>query len=223
MRSFIFCTSALNGNADNHSIRRYRRWINHYSRILPEVGADRLFLIDDGGKEKDVSFEIIGGNLHDILQDQVYLYRFPASLGRKNPVEFPGWWRSFLFSIEIAEKYGYQRMIHIESDFFVLSQRLRSFIRDIDRGWTSMYSYFYEWPESGIQIICEDAFDSFREIKRQLFSKGYSWKAYAEMTLPFTNICKDFNGDRLGEPRVLSAWLDKVADKLASLDYIGQV
>lgn len=223
MKSFIFCTSCVRNNLATHYLNRYKRWINYNLALLDDLKADRLFLIDDGGNVEDDSFKIIQKKLPNQLTDKVYLYRFDNNLGRRSLHDYPGWWRSFLFAIEIAGKYGYNKIIHIESDYFVLSDKLKTFIRDVDQGWNCMYSDFFQFPEPAIQVICEDAFDNFRAVREELRENGYQATGSAEGTLPFTNVQKNFVGDRIGEIQVLAKWLDEDAGLLGKMDYVGQM
>lgn len=223
MRSFIFCTSCICNQSQYHYFKRYKRWIDYYSPMLQSFQADRLFMIDDAGSNADPSVNIIEDELPEELPDGVTLYRFKNRLGRPSQVHFPGWWRSFLFSIEIAKRYGYKKIVHIESDFFVLSPKLKRFIRDLNTGWISMYSHFYQFPETGIQVICEDAFPAFDKLKNDLQNRQYASSKLAEFMIPFTSIRKNFIGDRIGEETIWAKWLNEQIPLLAKLDYIGQM
>jgi hypothetical protein len=223
MPSFIFCTSCIRNSSQYHYVNRYQRWINYYLTLLKELDANRLFLIDDGGTDGQKEIPLLQNELPDNLEHPVNLFRFTEGLGRNTDADFPGWWRSFLFSMEIAGKYGYKKIIHIESDFFIVSQKLKTFIREIDHGWTSLYSHFHGFPETAIQVICEDAFPLFHELRDQVRSANYRTTTLAEQLIPFTNINKDFIGDRIGEPNVLAKWMTDHISQFGKLDYLGQI
>lgn len=222
MRSFIFCTSYINGDPFYHSQKRYNRWIRYYLPLMEQLKAEQLFLIDDGGNGSS-DFNVITGQLPPAITDIVNIYRFEKTLGRRSDIDFPGWWRSFLFSIEIASTYGYDKIIHIESDFFILSEKLKTYIRELNSGWTSLHSAHYEFPETAIQVICKDAFQAVAAFKKERVNSSYQMDNYAELLLPFTTINTSFVGDRLGEKDVIDAWLEKSPELLSRLDYIGQV
>jgi hypothetical protein len=221
--SFVFCTSHINLDPANTSFYRYKAWIDHYLPLLGELNADKLFLIDDGGSDCSEYINMIEGDLPQTLLPVVNVYRFDNNLGRSSLTQFPGWWRSFFFSIDIARKYGYRKIVHIESDFFVLSRRLVKFIRDLNDGWTGVYSTYYNFPETCLQIIGEDCFDKFAEIRSAVEANLYKTDTYAELIIPFTRISRAFMGDRFGEPPVLADWIMHRASNLARLDYIAQV
>lgn len=223
MNSFIFCTSYINNNSNSHHRIRYQRWIRYYQSISKTLNADRLFLIDDGGVHGIEKIPLLEQNLPKFLPDPVYIYRFKDNLGRSSLNEFPGWWRSFLFSAEIARKYNYKKIIHVESDFFVLSEQLKQYIQNTTSGWTALYSTHFEFPETCMQIICEDAFHLLDKLNADLAMNGYKTKYYAEHLIPFTHVEKGFVGDRLGEPLVMAAWLESNISLLSRLDFMGQV
>jgi hypothetical protein len=223
MRSFIFCTSYINSTSEDHKVNRYKRWVKYYLPLLKEFNADRLFLIDDGGNVIDNSFHLIQNDLPDTLEHEVNLYRFSDSLGRKTLVDFPGWWRSYLFSIEIARKYDYSKIIHIESDFFILSNRLKKFIGNASKGWSSLFSSYYNFPETAIQVICKDAFPAFEKLKKEMEYNNYVADSHAEYLIPFTKVKKNFIGDRIGDGQVYVKWINDQISQLSKLDYIGQI
>lgn len=223
MRTFIFCTSCVNSQSWFHQSNRYKRWLNYYYPLMDNLQADHLFLIDDGGTGSDLPVNLLQGPLPDQLTSNLNMYRFSGSLGRKSSVDFPGWWRSFLFSIDIARKYGYKKFIHIESDCFIFSPRLIETISQLQHGWSSLFSPYYNFPETCMQVICEDAYPLFDELKEKITARQYRMNEYAECTIPFTNVMKDFTGDRLGEENVLASWLDRHPLLLSKLDFACQM
>ncbi len=223
MKSFIFCTSSVDNQSVQHNISRYQRWISFYRLQKDELGADRVFLIDDAGTgyQDDVTF--FDEQLPEVLTSDLNVYRFKEKRGRGSLIGFPGWWRSFLFSVYIARQYGYEKIIHIESDFFILSDSLKKFIAATNSGWTSLYSEFYKLPETAVQIICKDQFDNFEKLRNRIMQKNYMVEDYAESIIPFTKVEKGFLGDRFGEAQVLASWVDTQPGLLSRLDYFGQI
>jgi hypothetical protein len=223
MKSFIFCTSSVNNQSDHHHISRYQRWMDFYRLQLKELDADRIFLIDDGGTDYQKNYSCLEGKLPADLVSDLNFYRFENKMGRDSLIQFPGWWRSFLFSIDIARKYGYKKIIHIESDFFLLSEELKSFIASANSGWISLYSNFYDLPETAVQIICEDQFENFDKLRAKILKTEFIVDDYAESIIPFTRVEKKFTGDRFGEEQVLAWWVDTRPGLLSKLDYFGQM
>jgi hypothetical protein len=245
MRSFLFCTTFFGVDKPYEEAPwRYPKWIEYYRRNLAAFGADRIFLMDDGSNPAfinlpGVSIIDVSDRLPLELPAGPVLFRFPTHLGKLRPWippgghGFPGWWRSFTFSLIIAEQYGYSKIFHAESDLFVITQRLADRIRMIDSGWTAFANTAYKdwrssltqprrrwdsnyqhwrnrlrylllpvdfpvYPESALQVICRDRFESLRVF----IDKGIDyWRTeyLAEHSLPFDKVDSDFVGMRYGE------------------------
>lgn len=221
MKSIIFCTSYIDGT--NHS--RYEKWMNYYRHKLELFNSDNLFLIDDGSSDIafDESVEVIDvNNLPDTLNKRINLFHFQNHLGRPGRRDYRGWWRSFTFSVKLAEKYDIDKLVHIESDYYVMSPGMMEYIANVSAGWTVFYSSFYDFPETAIQVICKDSFEKLNKVYGQAVDSDYRFKKIAERVLPFSKIEKGFTGDRLGEIKVLRGWLKRYKLPL-EIDFVGQV
>ena len=217
-KSFLFCTMFIDSKSSDHSYQRYEKWIDYYSDLKRQLGFSQLFLIDDGSDSNKLEQNIAvydAENLPSSINDEISIIKFQTNKGRTSVFEYPGWWRSFLFSFEIATKYKYSKIIHIESDFFLLSSELISFINGSNKGWISLFSDFYQFPETAVQVICEDSYCLINDLKDKLIINGYLLNYPAEMIIPFTHV-------EIGEPEVLDEWI-KTEKYLNPLDYIGQV
>jgi hypothetical protein len=230
MKSFLFCTSYINNEFSDHHSFRYRKWIEYYSKIKKDLGVEYILVIDDGSPglalavEDETNVIYIDRGLPDRLSKKINILAFRNHLGQpsKNYIDYPGWWRSFTFSIKIADKYKFKKIVHIESDFYVISQRLRDFLKKLKIGWTVLYSSFYHFPETAIQIICQDCFALLMEVCAKAESSNYRFDQVAEEILPFTSVIKDSKGDRIWEPPVLSDWASGLIGS-DDPDYFGQL
>lgn len=224
MDTILFCTSHFQ-KAGSHKGTRYNKWVNYYLPRLESLGASRMFLIDDGSHAVDLSVDydlFLPDQLPSTLPKTVNCLHFPDNLGRASVLNFPGWWRSFTFSIILARHYKAQKIIHIESDFFIVSDALLQYLRQKNTGWTALYSKYYDFPETAIQIITADAYESLMDIHLQAKRQGFLFQREAELILPFTHVEKSFRGDRLGEIEILEHWVEN--NPLGGqLDYIGQL
>ena len=221
MKTIIFCTCYLNG--ENNS--RYKKWADYYHGKMSIFNASNLFLIDDGSPSIsiDEKIDVIKSyDLPDSLKNDISLFHFENRLGRISVRKYPGWWRSFTFSLQLAKKYNIDKLIHIESDFYIVSRKMIDHIAKISSGWTAFYSRFYKFPETAIQVICKDSYSGLYEISNKAAALNYKFKRRAEDILPFTKVEKQFYGDRFGEGKVLKGWLKRIEipDKI---DYIGQM
>jgi|TARA_B110000196_G_scaffold315921_1_gene326360 hypothetical protein len=217
MKTLIFCTSHF--DSEELYKKRYQKWINYYN-YHPFTNDKYMYLIDDCSDLKLVTDDEIHTFNEDELgkfqnEDKINLYSFHDRKGLNwshNSANNEGWWRSFCTSLKIAEKYNYEKIIHIESDAFLISKRIFDHIDNLKMGWTAFWVPKYNFPESCIQVICKDQFDNFRDFS----SCGYhelSKKGLAEKVIPFTNIERKFVGDRYGE---------KNNHQMKGLDYFCQ-
>ncbi|CAG1009413.1 hypothetical protein BURK1_03657 [Burkholderiales bacterium] len=197
-RTLLFCTSY---SYDAHAWRaRQRRWLD-YHLALP-LKRDAVFLIDDASPfvPDDPDVRVL-----DALPPQLpagpaaFVYRFGEHEGRIGVAGHRGWWRSFLFSLEIARTYGFGRIVHVESDAFLLSRRIVDRINAIGDGWTAFWCPLYGFAESGLQVIAADRFDDMAAIAARGLDE--LTKKFAEHTLPFTRVERAYAGNRYGENR----------------------
>jgi hypothetical protein len=201
VKSFVFCTSYFQEGGPGPA-ERWQRWLDYCHAQQEALGAERIVLIDDGSPRQliNVPVEIIDAekSLPHSLPKGPVLFRFDRHLGRPAVFRFPGWWRSFTYAYWIATTYGYPKIIHLESDAFIMSERMKKYIKSLKSGWTAFWCPRYERPESAVQVICEDSFPSLEEY----FYAGpeyWSGDICAETTLPFTRVDRTFIGDRYGE------------------------
>jgi hypothetical protein len=196
MKAFIFCTSYIK-DQDAWACR-YQRWLNYYDKI--PIVAEKKIMIDDGSPFSPPREEIEVIHHSDNItgkSNKNLLVRFDDNLGRQSLSAYPGWWRSFLHSLEIAKNLSAGKIIHIESDAYVLSPRLVNFINTVDSGWHVLWAQRYALPETAIQVICRDQFPAFEQFRNE--SDGLIQRDIAERLLPFTSVGKQFKGDRYSE------------------------
>jgi hypothetical protein len=213
----VFCTSYV----PSHDVwtRRYERWLDHHAAI--PLGKAVFCLIDDSSPycpdKKKVQTISVGEPLPR-TPSRPFLLRFGERLGRSAIDCYPGWWRSFLFSVHIAKYYRCRKILHVESDAFILSRRLMEFIKRISSGWTCFWCPRWNFPETSIQVICEDKFD----VMQELWNSGWDQFSgkYAEHVLPFTNVVKNAYGDRYGEFRFR---IPRIADFAAQVSASQEV
>ena len=193
-RALIFCTSYIN------DVQRYQRWIDYVYPRRDVFGADCVILINDGMENVEFDDRLalvdVQKELPRKLPGDLVMFTFPDRLGRPSMFCYPGWWRSFTYSVRIAQKYGFDKIIHIESDAFVCSRRLADHIRSINWGWTSLWSHCYSMPETAIQVICRDSFENLERFANGGDEFFQSSNTAAEYLLPFRKIESQFKGDR---------------------------
>jgi hypothetical protein len=200
MKSLLFCTGYFRDEAAWR--RRYGRWLAYYGAL--GLHDTRLVIIDDASPYQPDAAEIrsvsSSQDLSLLSGSEPLIVRFDQRLGRTERFSYPGWWRSFLHSVNVARALGAERIVHIESDAFILTPRLLDYLDGLRSGWTVLWSPHYDMPETAIQVICSDQFEAMaaQQGTPQVERDG----RMAEQMLPFTQVERQFLGDRYGEIRV---------------------
>ena len=216
MKTFIFCTSYFD-SAETYQ-KRYQKWIDYY-RYHDFTNDKEIFIVDDASDLDCMTDENVDvmqmdqiGNKTELNKVTLYTTNERKAVPGKTPANSEGWWRSFNMSLKIAQEYDYEKIVHIESDAYLISRRVFDYIDGLKSGWTAFWAPKYYFPESSLQVICKDQFGIFEEFVDCGYQK-LSTYGLAEKIIPFTHVEKKFLGDRYGET---------VRDQFKGLDYFCQ-
>ena len=197
--TLVFCTSYAASSILWHA--RYRTWID---AIKQGINPDQILIVDDGSPVlpgwSDTRLSS-GGRMADARtlgrHGGVMLHHFTERLGRRAVLDFPGWFRSFAFAVEYAIAHGFDRIMHIESDAYLISTKAVSFFRAFDNGWAALWSAQYDMPESALQVAAGEGIAAMADFAARDYATlaGHSH----ERALPLTSINRSLDGDRLGE------------------------
>ncbi len=213
MRTLVFCTAY----APTQSVwdTRYRMWLD----AVQALGADQVLLVDDGSPVlpgwRDLhifSGDVIGEGFTTGPRGKQVLFHFRRRLGRADVLDFPGWHRSFVFAALYAEANGFERVVHLESDAFLLTERARTFVSSFSDGWVALYAPRFDMPESAIQVAAGDGLHALAAFARRPY--GAMVGRQHEHEMPFTGVERSLAGDRIGET---------AEDMPAGLDYAAQL
>jgi hypothetical protein len=232
MKTLMYSTSFSKSleTWDNH----YGRWINHLENSNLEY--DQILLIDDGSPvlPKWDGVNIITGPLPEQQpKSHGVIYHFEDNLGHNPPlkpndppIDSPGWFRSYMFAAEYAEKYEFDKIILIESDAFLISERIQEYVNALEQEWTTFWCPRHNFAENNIQIIAGTSVRDFVNWKNSIESYDEYKGQFPEFFTPYTNVVKDFKGDRWGE---FAPGMARVADPQCApgvprdADYVCQV
>lgn len=200
-KTLLFCTSYVE-NVDQWRVRA-RRWLDYHVQLPLE--RDAIFIIDDASPyvPDDADVRVIDAIPASLDPGPAaWLYRFGEREGRTGMRGHRGWWRSFLYSLDIARTLGFDKIVHVESDAYLLSRKIVDYVNALAEGWTVFWCPMYDFPEPALQVIAADRFDAMAEVA----SRGLDelTRDIAERTLPFTRVERSFAGNRYGErgPRI---------------------
>ncbi len=212
MRTLLFCTSW--SDSQQRWRESYCRWLDYYTADSGPIAYDHILLIDDASPilPEDSRVQVIHEGVWPGALPKIAIYRFAQRLGRSAKFVYPGWWRSYFCSLDFAQRYSFQKIVHVEYDAFVFSRRLADHINALAADWTSLWCPHYTCPETCIQVICEDQYHEVAAVRAG--SLGELAGLAAELVLPFSNIETQWVGDRYGNYR---------DDIPAGVDYACQV
>ena len=214
-KTLLFCTSYF--DTEEKYFLRYKKWISYYS-FLPFSEDKDIFILDDGSDLSlaDNLYNYIEGDITEETKvEKINFYHFKERWGSYSTANHPGWYRSFLFTYDIATTLGYDKIVLVESDLYLLSSKICKYIDDLNSGWVSFRCPTYGFPESSLQIINKDNYKKFFNFQQELLAKGLENMASknAEWVIPFSKVETKFKGDRYGE---------KKAKQEPSMDYYAQ-
>ena len=198
-KTLVFCTSyaSLHSGPYYSWDVRYRIWFEAIKRS--GLQFDQMLIIDDGSENlpgwDDIHILHENYDLH--CDAHAVLYHFRSRLGRHALSDFPGWVRSFFFASRYAEANGFTRLVHVEADAFLITQRAYDCVNALQDGWTAFWCSRFNRPEGGIQIIAGSALRTYKSWATRPIDSFAG--LVIEKTLPFTNIERKLAGDRYGE------------------------
>jgi hypothetical protein len=197
-KTLLFCTSYI---ADQQAWQqRYKRWLEHYRQASP--GHYLLCMIDDASPfvppEKSLSRYMALDEI-PLNVARPFMLSFPERLGRQALTVYPGWWRSFFSALRIAQRLSCERIVHLESDFYVLSQKMFRELGKIEQGWWAGWCPRYNCAETALQVICADQFATMKLLSDTDHKRFEN--QFAEEILPFSGFLRQFDGDRYSEFR----------------------
>jgi len=197
-KTLLFCTSFASDEAAWRA--RQRRWIDHHLALPLE--RDAVFIIDDASpwRPTDADLAVLDAVPASLpAGPAAFVFRFAEREGRVGLAGHRGWWRSFLHSLELARALGCTRIVHVESDAFLLSRKIVDRINALDDGWTAFWCPLYNFPEPALQVIAQDSFDAMAKVAARGLDALTT--SLAEFSLPFTRVERGYAGNRYGETR----------------------
>ena len=132
----------------------FNRW---YKAIKQgKLNFDKILICDDASEHLPIDIPIINElNIDDPEPDNNVIFnRFNTHLGRPSLYDHKGWYRSITFMGQYACRYNYDKIIYIEPDAFIISDRLFDYFNfSVNEKWESLWCPRHSNPETAIQII----------------------------------------------------------------------
>jgi hypothetical protein len=193
---------------EGERLQRNIKWLNYYLPMQnKELNFDSIYLVDNSSSKEKL----------DVLKSQfknapIEIYERKVHLPRWKTNAYPYWYVGFAKALEYAIKNEYSKILHIDSDVYLLNKNICDYVNNANTGWIAFWCSMYNYPETTFQIINQDNFQLAHRWFTEDFLEFYP-EDIAETRIPFTYVEKKFNGDRFGE---------KLLQQNDSMDYYGQ-
>lgn len=187
---YIFCGAAW----PILPVERYVLWSKYYHALFPDT---QLVIFHDGP------------NANLWSESSALVKYLTPHLGRPSHLDHAGFFRSFLQIPEYL--YKSKKVIWIDWDFMIVTQRFLDWICDITTGWRTVWCPQFDFPESSLQIICADQLESFKLFRQRWIATAKNVEI--ERHIPFTEINRNYIGGR---------YSDKAEPVPANADYVAQ-
>lgn len=198
-------------------IERNLKWLEFNRKLKTELGYDKIVFVDNASTFSDLALlkgDVYNSNFELLQQggSDLDIYRFEEHIPRTGIWEYPYCWRGVDFLKQIITHYKADKVIGLDTDFYILTPKLADYVRNLDAGWTSFFNHKYGFPEAAIHVLCKDSID--RLMNFPIPSYTHYNNQHMEWLLPFTQVLKtEFTGDRYGET---------VTQQTPEMDYYGQ-
>lgn len=201
MKTALVTTCYLN---DKEYLQKTVKWINYYA-ALNKLEYDIIYLLDNASDPQNI--ELLKANIFK----HVYIHSFKEHLPRSAHLEYPYLWRAVDYLKYLLEG-GYDKVIYMDNDFYLLSEKAIDYVNKVKSGWISFYCNKHKFPETGIQIITKDN-ENYKNFLKTGDLMSYNGKMM-ETTLPLSEVNKDLVGDRYSEYLV--------TDQTPEMDFYAQ-
>lgn len=194
MRTVLYNSLYLDG-VDKVGTPRFWRnldWVKYYSDLNH---VEHIILNDNGSNQ---------GLISKFLQEYRYL-RSRAIIevipneglehGRHSTYDYRHLWRVVYHLKELLK--DFDKVLMIDTDTYILSPNCLKFLKDVETGWHVFWSNKYQFPAAEVQVVCKDMLPVIEEFTSKPIESYYG--KCMETTLPYTEIHKEFIGDRYGE------------------------
>lgn len=205
MKRLLFAPLFLD---EGERLQRNIKWIDYIFSIKQHLEFDEILFVDNASSD----------NLN-IFESHIKKYNFPITIikcdvrmSRRTSHAYSYWYRAFAKGIKYAMDNNYDALVHIDTDVYLLNNKMTDWVNSQNTGWVCQYCSMYNYPETTFQIICKDQYEKAYKWFIEDFLEFYPY-AIAETKIPFTHIEKSFNGDRWGE---------KQLQQTKEMDWFGQ-
>lgn len=202
MKTLLFTPSYL----EKGRLDRNLKWLDYYNKLKGRLKFDEILLVDNASSKQN----------KDILKlkyPEVKLIECEVFIDRKPPHQYGYWYSAFGKAAKYALDNSFDKIVHLDSDVFIFSDRIVDYINNFQLGWVSQWCNIHNFPESTFQLIGSDQIKNMYEHMTRDFLAYYP-QEMAETHIPFTYVEKRFIGDRFPEKGLI--------EQQSEWDFCGQ-
>lgn len=183
MKTGLITTANLN---DPINDEKTRKWLKYYTQLKKELGVTGIHVLNNGPTTR-YDFDV----LNRAGRTRLKFHAFPQHLPRTGHLDYPYLWRAVDHFKECFKIYD--KIIYMDNDFYILSERFAKHIKDFRDGWMSPWCARHNFPETGLQVLTKTS---------QCYPISYPYSRFngqcMELTLPVSTE-KGWIGDRHSE------------------------
>jgi hypothetical protein len=176
-------------------IQRNIKWLEYYIPLQDKLGYDDIVMVDNASPNENL-------NALSSAFPQVKFIKKTDRIERVGHLGYEYWYRAFREAIRYARNHAYNKIIHIDSDGFLLSNRICEDVKNLNSGWNCYWCEAHKFPDTIFQIIGSDQIDNAYNFMSTGYLPHYG-KRQAEDIVPFTNVNKSFIGDRYPDKGII--------------------
>lgn len=202
-KTIILTTCWINSD---EKLKRHTDWLDWHLPMLYKLGVDEIWWMDnvsdpnylDKLKPKSIINQKLETEWYKFDNSKLNIYQYSEHLGRNSVWDYPYSWRALYDLPKLAKFTGATKIISIDTDFYVLSQKCMDWFKNTNEGWQAAWCPTYNFPETAFSILSDisllEKFISENPDYRKL-----NGTKTMEFLLPYTNINKELIGDRYAE------------------------
>lgn len=195
MKTLLFAPLFLD---EGERLLRNTKWIDFIMDLKNKgfLHFDEILYVDNAsGDEKLKQFE---KHIEQYKNVTITIIKCKTRLSRWSQHAYGFWYSAFGKAAKYAIDNKYEKIIHIDTDVYLLKPRICDYVNNFTTGWLCFFCPMHNYPESTFQLIGKDKFETMYEFMTRDFLEFYP-NDLAETRIPWTHVEKNFVGDRYGE------------------------
>jgi hypothetical protein len=167
--------------------------LGYYLTELRGLNFSHFYIIDNGSDPQEIrKIQSL------VIGEPVSFIRYTEHFDRPSHLDYKYLWRSVYTMKDILK--NYDKVIYIDSDFYILSSKMVDYINKLDSGFTTFFCPKHGFPETGSYVLTKDCknYSNFVNKPWDQFVQDNN-NHVMETRLPVTHIEKNLTGNRYSE------------------------